>query len=67
MLAREDHKCVIIVTHAPDVAKSADVIYTLTSIKNVNSTKAKNRAAVKLPAGERQEQSFTVNQRTGAQ
>lgn len=32
-LAREENKCVIIVTHSPDVAACADVLYELTPIK----------------------------------
>jgi len=31
-LAKEENKCVIIVTHAPDVAQCADVIYELSSV-----------------------------------
>lgn len=32
-LAHEENKCVIIVTHSPQVAKSADVVYQLKSIR----------------------------------
>jgi len=31
-LAHEENKCVIIVTHSPEVAKAADVLYELTSV-----------------------------------
>lgn len=34
-LAHKDNKCVIIVTHSPDVAKDADEVFTLTSTKRV--------------------------------
>lgn len=41
-LAREENKCVIIVTHAPDVAACADVVYELVSAQPV---KKKRRPA----------------------
>ena len=40
-LAKEENKCVIIVTHAPDVAKCADVVYELESL---NGEKPKNKS-----------------------
>jgi putative ABC transport system ATP-binding protein len=39
-LAYEEDKCIIIVTHSPDVANSADVVYELTTIANAKKTKS---------------------------
>ncbi|OJU13145.1 MAG: ABC transporter [Clostridiales bacterium 43-6] len=38
-LAYEEDKCVIIVTHSPSVAESADFVYQLTTIKNTTPNK----------------------------
>ena len=40
-LAKEENKCVIIVTHAPDVAKCADIVYELESL---NGKKPKGKS-----------------------
>jgi ABC-type antimicrobial peptide transport system, ATPase component len=37
-LAREEGKCVIIVTHSPDVARCADIMYELASVKPSKSS-----------------------------
>lgn len=39
-LAKEDNKCIIIVTHSPEVTENADVVYELT--KTVGIKKSKN-------------------------
>ena len=38
-LAHNENKCVIIVTHSPEVAKNADAVYELTPLKSKNKKK----------------------------
>lgn len=46
-LAYEEDKCVIIVTHSPAVAESADILYNLAAPKNEKKEKKKTEQAVK--------------------
>ena len=34
-LAHEENKCIIIVTHSPDVAKRSDICYTIKATSNI--------------------------------
>ena len=40
-LAKEENKCVIIVTHSPEVTEKADIVYELKKTENTKKTKAK--------------------------
>lgn len=44
-LAHEENKCIIIVTHSPEVAHDADVVYELTAIKPLRKRKSKQPEA----------------------
>ena len=41
-LAKEENKCIIIVTHSPEVAKAADDVYVLASLRNEKPTSLRN-------------------------
>lgn len=40
-LVKEENKCVIIVTHSPEVTEKADIVYELKKTENTKKTKAK--------------------------
>ncbi|MHB8963718.1 MAG: ABC transporter ATP-binding protein [Saccharofermentanales bacterium] len=45
-LAKEDNKCVIIVTHAPSVAERADTVYTIASQEKITAKPKKSAVSV---------------------
>ncbi len=40
-LAKEENKCVIIVTHSPEVTEKADIVYELKKVESIKKTKVK--------------------------
>lgn len=62
-LAREENKCIIIVTHSPEVARDADVVYELTALKPMRK-RARPRPEPAAPADPGESTIFTHGENT---